>query len=53
MSDQPKILPKLDTDVEVDHNSWSSLPDGYVLQIQTSPNHELILDDDGNRLLIQ
>ena len=53
MSADPKIIPQLDTDIEVDQNSWSSLPDGYKLQIQSSPNHELALDDQGNLLLIQ
>ena len=53
MSADPKVLQSLDTDIEADQNSWSSLPDGFLLQIQTSPDHELALDDDGNILLIQ
>jgi hypothetical protein len=53
MSANPKILITLDTDIEADQNSWSDLPDGYSLQIQNSPDHELLLDDDGNQLLIQ
>jgi hypothetical protein len=53
MSAAPKILPTLDVDIEAEQNSWSSLPDGYALQIQTSPDHELLLDDEGNQLLVQ
>jgi len=53
MSADPKILRTLDADIEADQNSWVSLPDGYYLQIQSSPDHELLLDDEGNRLLIQ
>lgn len=53
MSADPKILIQLDTDVEADQNSWTSLPDGIKLQIQTSPDHELSIDDEGNLLLIQ
>jgi hypothetical protein len=53
MSATPKILPSLDTDLEADHNSWSSPPDGYALLIQESPDHVLLLDNEGNRLLVQ
>lgn len=53
MSSDPKALQSLDTEIEVDQNSWISLPDGFQLQIQTSPDHELALDDAGNILLIQ
>jgi hypothetical protein len=53
MSATPKVLPSLDTDLEADQDSWSSLPEGFKLQIQTSPDHELALDDEGNLLLIQ
>jgi hypothetical protein len=53
MSADPKILRKLDVEIEADQNSWTSLPDGYVLQIQNDPDHELLLDDEGNRLLVQ
>lgn len=53
MSADPKALVSLDTDLEADQNSWNSLPDGYKLQIQSSPDHELALDDEGNLLLIQ
>ena len=53
MSASPKILPTLDVGIEADQNSWTSLPDGYTLQIQTSPDHELLLDDEGNQLLVQ
>jgi len=53
MSADPKILRTLDNDIEADHNSWSSPTDGYALQIQTSPDHELLLDDEGNRLIVQ
>lgn len=53
MSADPKILPKLDIDLAAEQDSWSSLPDGFALQIQTSPDHELALDDEGNLLIIQ
>jgi hypothetical protein len=53
MSADPKILRTLDNDIEADQNSWSSLPDGYALQIQDSPDHELLLDDEGNQLIVQ
>lgn len=53
MSAEPKILLKLDIDLSVEQDSWSSLPVGLALQIQTSPDHELALDDKGNLLLIQ
>jgi hypothetical protein len=53
MSADPKILRKLDDDIQADQNSWTDLPDGYALQIQTSPDHELLLDDSGNQLLVQ
>ena len=53
MSAEPKILRGLDTDIEADHNSWTKPPDGVLLLIEESPNHELLIDDEGNRLLIQ
>jgi hypothetical protein len=53
MSADPKILRTLDNDIEADQNSWISLPDGLSLQIQTSPDHELLLDDEGNQLIVQ
>lgn len=52
MSADPKILPSLDDDIEVDHNSWISSPDGFKLQIQTGPDHELLIDNE-DFLLIQ
>ncbi len=34
MSANPKILRTLDTALETDQNSWSTLPDGYLLNIK-------------------
>jgi hypothetical protein len=51
MSD-PKKLIAIDTDIEADQNSWESLPDGFRLQIQTGPDHELLIDNE-DFLLIQ
>jgi hypothetical protein len=53
VSNDPKILTTLDTEIQAEQNSWADLPDGFRLQIQTAPNHELLLDDLGNFLLIQ
>ena len=52
MSATPKILPVLDDDIKVDHNSWLGVPDGFKLQIQTGPDHELLIDDE-DFLIIQ
>lgn len=52
MSADPKILRTLDNQIQAEQDSWSDLPDGFALQIQTSPDHELALDDEGNQLII-
>jgi len=53
MSNDPKILRTLDNKIQAEQNSWSDIPDGYRIQIQESPDHELLVDDFGNFLLIQ
>lgn len=57
---QLKEIYSKDTDIEADHNSWTSLPAGFLLLIKDtseSPNlgleYYLLIDDDGNRLLIE
>lgn len=48
-----KELFSRDTDLETDYNSWSSLPAGFFLLIEESPEYYLLIEDDGDRLLIE
>lgn len=52
MSADPKKLIAIDTEIEAEQDSWSSLPDGFKLQIQTGPDHELLIDNE-DFLIIQ
>lgn len=46
-------IPTLDTEINPEMNSWSSLPQGYFLLIEESPDYGVLIDDEGNRLLIE
>lgn len=46
-------IPSLDTAIKPVMDSWSSLPDGFELLIEESPDHSLLIDDSGNVLIIQ
>lgn len=46
-------IPTLDTAIKPEMNSWSSPPQGYSLLIEESPDYGVLIDDAGNRLLIQ
>jgi hypothetical protein len=42
-----------DTEIEADHNSWTTIPAGFKLIIQTgSPDYFLLIEGDGDELLI-
>lgn len=45
-------IPSLDTGVSPEMNSWTSPPQGYLLLIE-SPDYGILIDDAGNRLLIE
>lgn len=48
-----KVIPSLDTAIKPDMNSWSSPPLGILLLIEEGPpDYYLLIDDNGNRLLI-
>jgi hypothetical protein len=53
MSATLKEIPKLDIEIEPLMNSFSKPPDGFELLIEESPDHSLLIDDTGNKLLIQ
>jgi hypothetical protein len=53
MSAALKEIIDIDTRIKPEMNSWTSLPDGFELLIQESPDHSLLIDDSGNVLLIQ
>ena len=42
-----------DTDLQTDYNSWSSPPAGFFLLIEESPEYVLLIEDDGDKLLIE
>jgi hypothetical protein len=42
-----------DTDLGNDQNSWSAIPTGFLLLIDDSPDYYLLIDDNGNKLLIE
>lgn len=48
-------IPSLDTDIEPEMNSWSTPPAGVFLLIEdgVSTDYFLLIDDSGNRLLIE
>jgi len=52
-----QAIPTLDTAIvpifESEANSWSSPPLGYLLLIEESPKYGVLIDDAGNRLLIE
>lgn len=45
-------IPSLDIELSPDMNSWIGSPEGFKLLIEESPDHYLLIDDEGNRLLI-
>ena len=54
MSAPLKEIIDLDTQNAPEMNSWSSLPQGYELLIQTGPpDFSLLIDDLDHKLLIQ
>jgi hypothetical protein len=53
MSAPLKEIIDIDTQIKPQMNSWSSPPDGFELLIEESPDHSLLIDDSGNKLLIQ
>lgn len=46
-------IPSLDTAIKPEMNSWRSDPLGLLLLIEESPDHYLLIEDDGDRLLIE
>ena len=53
MSAPLKEIIQIDDSISPEMNSWTSLPDGFELLIQTGPDFSLLIDDEGHRLLIQ
>lgn len=48
-----QTIPTVDTDISPEMNSWSSPPAGYELLIQDPTPYSLLIDDSGNKLLIE
>lgn len=48
-----KQIPVLDTAIKPEQNAWSSLPAGFLLLIEEGPDRYLLIDDEGNRLLVE
>lgn len=46
-------IPSLDGEISPEMNSWSTPPAGILLLIEESPDHYLLIDDSGHRLLIE
>lgn len=42
-----------DTDLSNEQDSWGSLPAGFLLLIEDSPEYYILIDDNGNKLLIE
>lgn len=54
MSAPLKEIIQIDDSISPEMNSWTSLPDGFELLIQTgTPDYNLLIDDEDHRLLIQ
>lgn len=54
MSAPLKEIIQIDDSISPEMNSWTSLPDGFELLIQTgTPDYSLLIDDEDHRLLIQ
>ena len=54
MSAALKEIFQIDDSISPEMNSWTSLPDGFELLIQTgTPDYSLLIDDEDHRLLIQ
>lgn len=47
-----KELPSRDIALAPEQNSYESEPLGFVLLIETSPEYKLLIDDNGNELVI-
>lgn len=46
-------IPSLDVEIKPQMNSWSTPPAGILLVIEEGPpDYYLLIDDEGNRLLI-
>lgn len=48
-----KEIFSIDDEEQPEMNSWSTPPAGIELLIQESPDYCLLIDDRGNKLLIQ
>jgi hypothetical protein len=53
MSAPLKEIIQTDESISPEMNSWTSLPEGFELLIQTGPDYSLLIDDEGHRLLIR
>ena len=46
-------IPTIDIDLSPEMDSWSSVPLGFELLIQEPSPYILLIDDSGNKLLIE
>ena len=46
-------IPTIDIDLSPEMDSWSSVPVGYELLIQDPTPYSLLIDDSGNKLIIE